>query len=142
LIQVAMKCFRCEGWQGDFFMRVNVALVAVIAAVAVAACSQGPQGPAGQQGEAGPQGPPGPKGDAGPQGPSGPQGPVGATGLHVLRKEACGQQGGCDLTCSPGEKLVSVTCPGGNVSITTNADIESAACGNTPGPALALCMKQ
>jgi len=123
-------------------MRVNVALVALIVTVAVAACSQGPQGPSGPQGETGSQGPPGAKGDAGPQGPQGPQGPVGATGLHVLRKDTCGQGNNCDLTCSPGEKLVSVTCPGGNITITTNADIDSAACGNTPGPALALCMKQ
>jgi hypothetical protein len=115
-------------------------LVALVAAVSLAGCFEGPQGPAGAQGETGPQGPPGVKGDAGPAGPAGPPGPTGATGLHALRQE-CASGSNCDLTCSPGEKLISATCPGGNILITRNADIESAACSNSPGPALALCIK-
>jgi collagen triple helix repeat protein len=123
-------------------MRVTTAIVALVAAIFIAGCSQSQPGPAGPQGDPGSQGPPGEAGATGPQGPAGPPGPVGATGLHALRNESCGQGSNCDLTCSPGEKLVSVTCPGGTVTITRNADIEAAACGNTPGPALALCMKQ
>jgi hypothetical protein len=123
-------------------MRVTTAIVVLVAAIFIAGCSQSQPGPAGQQGDPGPQGPPGKAGATGPQGPAGPPGPVGATGLHALRNESCGQGSNCDLTCSPGEKLVSVTCPGGTITISRNADIESAACGNTPGPALALCMKQ
>jgi hypothetical protein len=121
-------------------MRISMALVVLLAAALVAGCSQGPQGPAGQQGDAGPQGPPGQTGPAGPQGPPGPPGPAGATGLHRLRQASCGPSNSCDLTCSPGEKLVSVTCPGGAITINKSADIESASCSNTPGPALALCM--
>lgn len=121
-------------------MRVSITIAALVAAVALAGCFDGPQGPAGVQGDAGPQGPQGEKGAAGPQGPAGPPGPVGATGLRALRKEACGQGSNCDLTCNPGEKLISVTCPGGAITITKNADIEAAACSNAQGPALALCM--
>lgn len=121
-------------------MRVTFAVLALTAAFALAGCFEGPQGPAGPQGEAGPQGPPGVKGDAGPGGPPGPPGPVGATGLHALRQNcAAGSQ--CDLTCGPGEKLISATCPGGTLQISRAADIESMACSNSPGPALALCMK-
>jgi hypothetical protein len=121
-------------------MRAPLIVVALAAAFALAGCFDGPQGPAGPQGEAGPQGPPGVKGDAGPAGPAGPPGPVGATGLHALRQDcAAGSQ--CDLTCGPGEKLVSATCPGGTLQISKTADIEAAACSNSPGPALALCMK-
>jgi Collagen triple helix repeat (20 copies) len=122
-------------------MRISLTIVALLAAVSLTGCFDGPAGPAGPQGPAGAQGSPGQKGDAGPVGPQGPPGPVGATGLHALRQE-CGAGSQCDLTCSPGEKLVSATCPGGAVSISRNADIESAACSNSPGPALALCMKQ
>jgi hypothetical protein len=122
-------------------MRAALTIVALIAAVSLAGCFEGPAGPAGQQGDAGPQGPPGVKGEAGPQGPVGPPGPVGATGLHALRQDACANGNNCDLTCSPGEKLISATCPGGTVQINKNADIESASCSNSPGPALALCMK-
>jgi len=118
-----------------------MAMVALAAAFSLAGCFEGPQGPAGPQGDAGPPGPPGVKGDAGPQGPAGPPGPTGATGLHALRQEACASGSNCDLTCSPGEKLISVTCPGGAIAITKNADIEAASCSNSPGPALALCMK-
>jgi hypothetical protein len=115
-------------------------MIALVAAVSLAGCFDGPTGPAGPQGAAGPQGPPGAKGDDGPPGPAGVAGPVGATGLHVLRQN-CAAGSNCDLTCSPDEKLISVTCPGGAIAITRNADIESASCSNSPGPALALCMK-
>jgi hypothetical protein len=121
-------------------MRATLGIVALAAAFALGGCFEGPQGPAGPQGAAGPQGPPGAKGEAGPGGPPGPPGPVGATGLHALRQN-CSVGSQCDLTCAPGEKLVSATCPGGSLRISRNADIESAACSNSPGPALALCMK-
>jgi hypothetical protein len=123
-------------------MRLTPAIVAMLAAVCIVGCSQSQPGPAGPQGDTGSQGPAGPKGDAGPQGPPGPPGPVGATGLHALRQDSCAPSNTCDLTCSPGEKLISVTCPGGTITITKSADIDAAACGGTPGPALALCMKQ
>jgi hypothetical protein len=122
-------------------MRVSFAIITLATALSLGGCFEGAQGPAGQQGPAGPPGSPGQKGDAGPIGPQGPPGPVGATGLHALR-QGCGANGNCDLTCSPGERMVSVTCPGGAISMTRNADIESATCSNSPGPALALCMKQ
>jgi hypothetical protein len=122
-------------------MRACFAIVAVIAAVSLAGCFDGPAGPAGPQGQPGTPGAQGERGAAGPQGPAGPPGPVGATGLHALRQESCGPAKTCDLTCSPGEKLISVTCPGGAITITKSADIEAAACGNTDGPALALCVK-
>jgi hypothetical protein len=136
-----VKRFRFASPGGDFFMRAALTIVALVAAISLAGCFEGPAGPAGPQGEAGPQGPPGVKGDAGPVGPAGPPGPVGATGLHALRQDACASGNNCDLTCSPGEKLISATCPGGTIQITKNADIESASCSNSPGPALALCMK-
>jgi hypothetical protein len=123
-------------------MRASTTVVALLLAFTLAGCFEGPQGPAGAQGEVGPAGPQGAKGDAGPIGPAGPPGPTGSSGLHALRQTACGQTSNCDLTCSPGERLVSVTCPGGSVTITKNADIEAAACSNANGPALALCMKQ
>jgi hypothetical protein len=123
-------------------MRTAMTVVALLAALALAGCFEGPKGPAGAQGDAGPQGPAGVKGDAGLQGPAGPPGPMGSSGLRALRQTACGQTSNCDLTCGPGERLVSVTCPGGSLTITKNADIEAAACSNANGPALALCMKQ
>jgi hypothetical protein len=121
-------------------MRAALTMVALAAAFALAGCFEGPQGPAGAQGDAGPQGAPGVKGDTGAAGPAGPAGPAGSTGLHALR-QACASGNNCDLTCGPGEKLISVTCPGGTIQITRNADIEAASCSNSPGPALALCMK-
>ena len=120
-------------------MRVSIAIFAVVAAIALAGCSQGPQGPAGAQGATGPQGPAGEKGDTGPGGPPGPPGPLGSTGLHAVRQLQCGSN--CDLTCNPGERLVSVTCPGGTIVISRAGTIESASCANTQGPALALCMQ-
>jgi hypothetical protein len=117
----------------------------------------GPPGPKGEEGQAGPpgpkgeQGPPGPqgaKGDQGPPGPPGPQGPKGeqtasaaSPGLHVVRQDACEGSSNCNLTCDAGESLASVTCPQGVVSITKNGDTETASCSNSPGPALALCMR-
>jgi hypothetical protein len=123
-------------------MRLSIAIVAVTAALSLAACSQGAQGPAGAQGDAGPQGPPGNTGDQGPAGPPGPPGPTGATGLHFVHHDTCAPSNNCDLTCSPGERLVSVTCPGATIVISLNGGVDTAACSNTPGPALALCMKQ
>jgi hypothetical protein len=123
-------------------MRVSFVIVAVVAALSLMACSQGPQGPAGQQGDPGPQGPAGKQGETGPAGPPGPPGPVGATGLHLIRHESCAPSNNCDLSCSPGERLVSVTCPGATIVISKTGGVESAACSNTAGPALALCMKQ
>jgi hypothetical protein len=122
-------------------MRISITVVALAAAFSLAGCFEGPQGPAGPQGDAGPPGPQGVKGETGPIGPSGPPGAPGASGLHALRQGNCGQSGNCDLACSPGEKLISVTCPGGTIAISRNADIEAATCSSATGPALALCMK-
>ena len=122
-------------------MRASLTVCALVAALALAGCFEGPQGPPGPPGDAGPQGPQGVKGVAGPIGPAGPPGAAGSSGLHALRQEGCGQGSNCDLTCSPEEKLISVTCPGGTIAITRNADIEAATCSSATGPALALCMK-
>jgi Collagen triple helix repeat (20 copies) len=119
----------------------------------------GPQGAKGEQGGPGPQGPQGAKGEQGPPGPQGPQGAkgeqgaagpaaagqsssAGSTGLHALRQDTCDAASNCNLACSPGEKLVSVTCPGGTIAFSKTADVEAAICTNSPGPALALCLKQ
>ncbi len=112
----------------------------------------GPQGSKGEQGIPGPQGPQGPKGDQGPPGPQGQQGqkgdqgaaglaaPAASTSLHVVRQDKC-EDGGCKLSCGEGEAIASVTCPGGNISLSKNGEAETAACTNSPGPALALCVK-
>src|SRR5262245_28339082 len=150
-------------------MRAFAAAVALIAAFSLAGCfegAQGPQGPAGPPGAAGPAGPqgaagpPGPQGDkavgiagppgpagaaggvgpAGPPGPEGPPGSAGTAGLHAVSETACDSK--CELLCSAGEKLVSVTCPGGTIWIGRTAESETATCSNSPGPALALCMKR
>jgi hypothetical protein len=123
-------------------MRISIAIVTVVATLSLLGCSQGPQGPAGPTGDAGSQGPPGKQGETGPGGPPGAPGPVGATGLHFIHHESCAPSNNCDLSCSPGERLVSVTCPGATIVISRTAGVDSAACSNTPGPALALCMKQ
>jgi Collagen triple helix repeat (20 copies) len=123
-------------------MRLSVAMIVVTAALSLVGCSQGAQGPAGPQGDPGPQGPPGKTGDQGPPGPPGATGPAGATGLHFIHRETCAPSNNCDLSCSPGERLVSVTCPGAAIVISRSGGVDSAACSNTPGPALALCMKQ
>jgi hypothetical protein len=117
-------------------MRLSLAVVALVAAFSLAGCFEGPQGPPGPQGAAGPQGAQGAKGD------TGPAGAAGATGLHALRQDTCGSANACDLTCGAGEKLVSVTCPGGAITINKTAEGEGASCSNTPGPALALCLRQ
>ena len=57
-----------------------------------------------------------------------------------MRQDAC-RDDKCDLACNAGEQIASVTCPGGAISISKNADVESASCASSPGPALALCVK-
>jgi hypothetical protein len=110
---------------------------------------QGQAGPPGPQGEQGPPGPQGPKGDQGQPGPpgvqgaKGEQGASGATslGLHVVKRDTCEGSSNCNLACDAGESLASITCPQGVVSITKNGDTETASCSNSPGPALALCVR-
>ena len=126
--------------------------------------AKGEQGPPGPQGGKGDQGPPGPQGPAGPkgeQGTVGPQGAIGAAGpagpagspgqagppgsaagnvFHVVRQDVC-EDNKCDLACNAGEQIASITCPGGTISIGKNADVESASCTSSPGPALALCVR-
>jgi Collagen triple helix repeat (20 copies) len=142
-------------------MRAFISAVAMIAAFSLAGCFEGPQGPQGAQGPAGPpgaqgpQGLPGAPGVAGPPGADGPTGAVGATGaagppgppgpagpasLRPLNETACGTE--CQLICNPGERLVSVTCPGGSIQIRKIADSDAATCSGSPGPALALCLRQ
>jgi hypothetical protein len=136
-------------------MRVSIAVVAVLAAFSLAGCFEGPQGPAGPQGAAGPPGPQGETGAAGPVGPTGATGPPGpagvvgpagpsglggSLGLRAITQETCGKA--CELACGPGEKLVSVTCPGGLISVGKAVDPETATCSNSSGPALALCIKR
>jgi hypothetical protein len=144
-------------------MRLSIAVVALVAGFSLVGCFEGPQGsqgpagpagPAGSQGEkgdpgpvgvAGPPGPPGPNGagggvgPAGPAGPPGPPGPAGTSGVHALRMTTCADR--CELICSLGEKLVSVTCPGGTFHI-EQTESNMASCTGAAGPALALCMPQ
>jgi hypothetical protein len=135
-------------------MRKSFAFVVLTLAVFLSACSQGPRGlqgakgdagPKGEQGQAGPagqkgeQGPPGPQGPKGDQGPPGPPGAA-ASGLHVVRQDSC-DSSNCRLACGAGESLASVTCPQGVVSITKSGDTETASCSNSPGPAIALCVR-
>jgi hypothetical protein len=35
-----------------------------------------------------------------------------------------------------------VTCPGGTIAFAKTADGEAATCSNSPGPAMALCVRQ
>ena len=150
-------------------MHKSAAVVVFTLALLLSACGQGPQGPKGEQGPPGPQGakgdqgPPGPPGVAGaraeqgqpgPQGPKGEQGPPGpqgakgdqgppgpaGPGLHVVRQDSCAST--CKLACEAGETIASVTCSSqGAISITKNGDTETASCTNSPGPALALCVR-
>jgi hypothetical protein len=60
--------------------------------------------------------------------------------LHVLSQDCSGDK--CDLTCDAGDKLASVTCPGGTMALTKSGDTETASCTNTSGPILALCVRQ
>ena len=103
----------------------------------------GPAGPQGPEGPAGPAGPKGDKGDKGEQGPKGEQGASGASppGLHVVRLDTCAGPSNCNLACDAGESLASVTCPQGVISITKNGDTETVSCSNSPGPAIALCVR-
>jgi hypothetical protein len=123
-------------------MRTSAAVVVFTLAVFLTACGQGPQGPKGEQGPPGPQGaqgPPGAPGVAGMKGERGQPGPPGA-GLHVVRQDSCTSN--CKLACEAGETIASVTCPPqGAISITKNGDTETASCTNSPGPALALCVR-
>ena len=152
-------------------MRFSVAVVVLVLGFSLAGCFEGPQGPqgpagppgpagpagagaglTGPPGPAGPPGPPGPPGlrgpdgagggvgPEGPPGPPGPAGPAGTTSLHALFQPACNTK--CELICSPGEKLVSVTCPGGKIQIEAIAESNSASCISGSGPALALCLRQ
>jgi hypothetical protein len=152
-------------------MRTSAAGVVFTLAVFLSACGQGPQGPKGEQGPPGPQGakgdqgPPGPPGVAGakaeqgqpgPQGPKGEQGPPGpqgakgdqgpagapGTGLHVVRQDSCQGSSNCNLACEAGETIASITCPQGAISITKTGNTETASCSNSPGPALAICVRQ
>jgi hypothetical protein len=105
---------------------------------------QGPPGPQGIKGDQGPPGPPGPKGEKGDKGEAGPKGEQGASGgasLHVVRQDSYQGSSNCNLACNAGETVASVTCPQGSVSITKNGDTETASCSNSPGPALALCVR-
>jgi hypothetical protein len=67
---------------------------------------------------------------------------AGSTGLHALKLDKCDSSASCNLECSAGEKLVSVTCPGGTIAFSKTADGEAATCSSSPGPALALCIRQ
>ena len=118
-------------------MRKSSAFVVLTLAVFLSACSQGPRGLQGAKGD---QGPPGPAGPAGAKGEQGPPGPPGASGLHVVRQDTC-DSSNCSLACGAGESLASVTCPQGVVSISKSGDTETASCSNSPGPALALCLR-
>src|ERR1700722_7079120 len=141
-------------------MRKPIAIVTLLAACLLCACSPGPQGqkgdqgppgakgeqgPPGPQGPVGQQGPPGPPGTPGPDGagggigPAGPASPASASGLHALTEPTCGAR--CDLICSLGERLVSVTCPGGTVHIQQGDEANAASCVGASGPAIALCMR-
>ena len=130
-------------------MRFSVAVIGLVLGFSMAGCFEGPQGPqgpagppgpagpagagAGLTGPPGPAGPPGPPGlrgpdgagggvgPEGPPGPPGPAGPAGTTSLHALFQPACNTK--CELICSPGEKLVSVTCPGGKIQIEAIAEL-------------------
>jgi hypothetical protein len=102
---------------------------------------QGQPGPQGAKGEQGPPGPQGPKGEKGDKGDKGDQGASGAASVHVVRQDSCEGSSTCNLACGAGESLASATCPQGAVSITKNGDTETASCSNSPGPALALCVR-
>ncbi|SRR5579863_2039685 len=139
-------------------MRLPIVFATLAVSLLLAGCfegPQGPQGPAGAPGAAGPRGetgapgpagPPGPAGAAGGVGPAGPAGPAGApgpagiAGLQALSSSTC--QTKCELICPAGEKLVSVTCPGGTIHFEKNADSDMATCVGSTDTALALCMSR
>jgi Collagen triple helix repeat (20 copies) len=126
-------------------MRKSATFVVFTLAAFLSACGQGPQGPKGEQGPPGPPGVAGAKGEQGqpgPQGAKGDQGEPGTrAGLHVVRQDSCQGSPTCSLACGAGETLASVTCPKGTVAITKNDDTETAWCSDSPGPALALCVR-
>jgi Collagen triple helix repeat (20 copies) len=142
-------------------MRLSIAVVVLAAGLSLTGCFEGPKGQQGPPGPAGPPGPPGPQGNqglvgiagppgpagasggvgpAGPAGPVGPAGPAGSAGLHALTAPACDTS--CELICSAGEKLVSVTCPGGKIQIGKEGGSEIATCVGGSGLGLALCVHQ
>jgi hypothetical protein len=145
-------------------MRLSIAVVALVASLSLTGCFEDHSALQGQPGPAGPPGPPGPQGNqglpgspgltgppgpagapggvgpAGPAGPVGPPGSAGTAGLRALTAPACDTQ--CELICLPGEKLVSVTCPGGKINIGKDAESEMATCVGALGPGLALCVRQ
>jgi hypothetical protein len=142
-------------------MRLSIAVIALLTGFSLAGCFEGPQGPQGPEGPPGPPGPqgergvpgsaglagpPGPPAAAGGVGPAGPAGPAGPTGptptaaLHPLSAPACETK--CELICGPGEKLVSVTCPGGTIHIGRIADSDAASCIGASETTLALCLHQ
>jgi hypothetical protein len=132
-------------------MRKSPVIVVFTLAAFLSACGQGQQGPKGEQGPPGPQGakgdqgPPGPPGVIGPKGEQGPKSEEAASGapsLHVVRQDSCEGPSNCSLACNAGETLASVTCPQGAISITKTGDTETASCSNSPGPALALCVRR
>jgi hypothetical protein len=53
----------------------------------------------------------------------GPKGEAGSLGLHVLNHDCSGDK--CDLACDAGEKLASVTCPGGTIGLTKTGDTQN-----------------
>ena len=110
-------------------MRKSAAVVVFTLAVFLTACGQGQQGPKGEQG------PPGPQGAKGDQGPPG-------AGLYVVRQDSCPGSSNCNLACEAGETIGSITCPQGAISITKSGNTETATCSNSPGPALAICVRQ
>jgi hypothetical protein len=110
-------------------MHKSAAVVVFTLALLLSACGQGPQGPKGEQG------PPGPQGAKGDQGPPG-------AGLYVVRQDSCPSSSDCNLACEAGGTIASITCPQGAISITKSGNTEIASCSNSPGPALAICVRQ
>ncbi|MDO9412182.1 MAG: hypothetical protein Q7T81_06370 [Pseudolabrys sp.] len=102
---------------------------------------QGAQGAAGAPGPAGPAGQAGPAGAAGPAGPAGPAGAKGeqgaaASALRVIRANTCpGDR--CEAQCESTEQLVSLTCIGGQASLSG----EGAVCTGSQG-IIAACTRK
>ena len=117
-------CPECEAEEVNRLVRKIAAPICILAVDdlrllgmqgQLAGLPPGLAGPPGRPGPPGPDGAGGGVGPAGPPGPPGPAGPPGTTGLHALRQPACDTK--CELICSPGEMLVSVTCLGGRIHI-------------------------
>src|SRR5215467_1949850 len=109
-------------------MRNSATLEVFTLVIFLIAYVDGPQGPKGEQG------PPGPQGAKGDQGPPGP-------GFSVVRQDSCPGSSDCNLACEPGE-TIATTCPQGAISITKSGNTETASCSNSPGPVLAICVRQ